>query len=138
MRVSLMTIPMILAIVALLYVVFRSLLRTWIEHRVRMTILERAEQNPEMLKLVEESQSSRNIPTHGQHRPGADPAITGLILGLMGFVFVLINGLLGRTQWAVGAYFGGVACVVVGFVLAAVGLLARVLDSTSSGARKKE
>jgi len=28
--------------------------------------------------------------------------------------------------------------VVVGFVLAAVGLLARFLDSTSSGARRKE
>lgn len=138
MRVSLMTIPMILAIVALLYVVFRSLLRTWIEHRVRMTILERAEQNPEMLKLVEESQSSRNIPAHGHRGQGADPAITGLILGLMGFFFVLINGLLGRTQWAVGAYFGGVACVVVGFILAAVGLLARFLDGNPLGTRKKE
>ena len=138
MRVSLMTIPMILASVALFYVVFRSLLRTWIEHRVRMTILERAEQNPEMLKLVEESTSSRNIPSLGHRSRNADLAITGLILGLMGFFFVLINGLLGRTHWAVGAYFGGVACVVVGFVLAAVGLLARFLDSTSSGARRKE
>ena len=138
MGVSLMTIPLILAIMALLYVVIRSLLRTWVEHRVRMTILERVESNPEMLKLAEDAFLSSNTPARGHRSAGADPTITGLLLGLMGFFFVLINGLLGRTQWAVGAYFGGVACVVVGFILAAVGLLARFLDGTPLGTKRKE
>ncbi len=138
MQLSLFTIPLVLALAGLLYLVFRSLARAWLDHRIRMAILERAEHKPEFLELLDDpaGPSPETEASQGAH-PKADLTMTGIILGLIGLIFVLINGVVGRSQWSVGAYFGGVACVVIGFILASVGLLTRYLEGAPLGSRKR-
>lgn len=138
MQLSLLTIPLILALAGLLYLVFRSLARAWLDHRIRMAILERAEHRPEILELLDDPAApspEKEVSSDSPYK--ADLVLTGIILGLIGLFFVLVNGVVGRSQWSVGAYFGGVACVVIGFILASVGLLARYLEGAPLGARKR-
>lgn len=137
MQLSLLTIPLVLALAGLLYLVFRSLARAWLDHRIRMAILEKAERKPEFLELLDDT-AAPTQETEASHdaQPKADLTLTGVILGLIGLIFVLVNGVVGKSQWSVGAYFGGVACVVIGFILASVGLLTRYLEGAPLGSKK--
>ena len=67
-----------------------------------------------------------------------DLTLTGVSLTVIGVIFVLVNGVLGKSEWAVGAYFGGVACIVLGFVLCSVGLLVRFLETSPIRERKRK
>ena len=137
MRVSVLILPFLLALAAFLYVVFRSLVRAWIDHRVRMAILEKVEHKPELLRAFEElEESSPPEPADQPEPPKSDLTLTGVSLTVIGVIFVLVNGVLGKSQWAVGAYFGGVACIVLGFVLCSVGLLVRFLEHSPVRSRK--
>ena len=139
MRVSVLILPFIFALAAFLYVVFRSLLRAWIDHRVRMALLEKVEHKPELLRAFEELEEPAEAePTDGATSPKTDLTLTGVSLTVIGVIFVLVNGVLGKSQWAVGAYFGGVACIVLGFVLCSVGLLVRFLEHSPVRKPKKK
>jgi hypothetical protein len=139
MRISVLILPFLLALAAFLYVVFRSLIRAWIDHRVRMAILEKVEHKPELLRAFEDLEEPMEAaPTDGPESPKTDLTLTGVALTVIGVIFVLINGVLGQSQWAVGAYFGGVACIVLGFVLCSVGLLVRFLEQSPVRGRKRK
>jgi len=129
MRVSVLMLPFLLALAAFLYVVFRSLIRAWIDHRVRMALLEKVEHKPELLRAFEDlERTAEPIEDDGDKPAKTDLTLTGVSLTVIGVIFVLVNGVLGKSEWAVGAYFGGVACIVLGFVLCSVGLLVRFLE----------
>ncbi len=135
---SVLILPFLLALAVFLYVVFRSLIRAWIDHRVRMAILEKVEHKPELLRAFEElEQAAEPEPADPEETQKADMTLTGVSLTVIGVIFVLVNGVLGKSQWAVGAYFGGVACIVLGFVLCSVGLLVRFLQNSPARDRKR-
>ena len=129
MRASAFIIPVLVALVIVASIFLRSIFRAWLDHRVRMAILEKAEEKPELLRvfenLVREESPDKG---HTKNTPRADLTLTGVSLTVIGLIFVFVNGLLGKSQWAVGAYFGGVACVVIGFVLASLGMRVRFLS----------
>jgi hypothetical protein len=130
--------PFLLALAAFLYVVFRSLIRAWIDHRVRMALLEKVEHKPELLRAFEELEAAAEPVEDDRERPAkTDLTLTGVSLTVIGVIFVLVNGVLGKSEWAVGAYFGGVACIVLGFVLCSVGLLVRFLENSPVKKHKK-
>lgn len=114
--------------VTLVYIILREMTRVWLEHRVKMMLLERLEKRPDLLysfKDLQELLDGRPSDNHNQSK--TDLAITGIALTLIGLFFVIVNALIGSSQWGVGAYFGGVACVVIGFLLTTIGLVVRLL-----------
>jgi hypothetical protein len=128
MRNYILVIPLVAAAITLAYIVLREMTRVWLDHRVKMALLERLEHKPELLysfKELQELLDDTPAPITRKHK--TDPALTGVFLVLIGLVSVIVYSLIGRSQWAVGAYFGGVACVVIGFLLTTIGLIARIL-----------
>jgi hypothetical protein len=128
MRISLLAIPLIAAVGTLVYLTLREMARAWLQHRLRMLLLEWVERKPELSISNEELRELlEEIPGPSIESPKTDLVITGLYLALIGLIFVIVYALIGKSQWAVGAYFGGVACVVLGFLLTTVGFILRFL-----------
>lgn len=128
MRTYLYVIPVVAAAISLVYIIGREMMRVWINHRVKVALLERLEDRPELLYSFEELQELLDDrPAKAPRQVKADLTLTGVFLALIGLLFVLIYAAVGRSQWAVGAYFGGVGCVVIGFLLTTVGLVVRLL-----------
>lgn len=128
MRVYILAIPLIVAVVTLVYIILREMTRVWLEHRVKMLLLERLEDKPELLFSFQDLQELLDgRPARVETGGKSDLTVTGLFLALIGILFVIVNALVGSSQWGVGAYFGGVACVVLGFLLATIGLVVRLL-----------
>ncbi|MCC6143424.1 MAG: hypothetical protein IT368_06430 [Candidatus Hydrogenedentes bacterium] len=121
--------PFIIVVVALSVTVIRKITAVWIEHRVKMALLEKVEHNPELIQSFNELQELLTTPAEPEETANRqDLALTGVLLSLIGGVTVVIALLAGSGRYAVGAYFGGVACVVLGFVLCLTGLLLRYLS----------
>ncbi len=128
MRTYLYAIPIVVAAITLIYIIGREMMRVWINHRVKVALLERLENKPELLYSFDELQELLDDrPPPVARKSKTDLTLTGVFLALIGLVFVLIYASIGRSQWAVGAYFGGVGCVVIGFLLTTIGLVARLL-----------
>ncbi len=128
MRNYILVIPLVAASITLAYIILREMMRVWLDHRVKMALLERLEHKPELLysfKELQELLDDTPVPVTRKHK--TDPTLTGVFLALIGLISVIVYSLIGRSQWAVGAYFGGVACVVIGFLLTTIGLVARIL-----------
>lgn len=128
MRIYLLAIPLIAAVGTLVYLTLREMARAWLHHRLRMLLLEWAEKKPgfsissdELRELLEE------MPAPSIQPPKTDLAMTGLYLAMIGLFFVIVYAFIGKSQWAVGAYFGGVACVVLGFIMTTIGFILRFL-----------
>ncbi|OQB40419.1 MAG: hypothetical protein BWY09_00791 [Candidatus Hydrogenedentes bacterium ADurb.Bin179] len=128
MRIYLLAIPLVITVVTLVYIILREMTRVWLEHRVKMLLLERLERRPDLLYSIGEMQELLDGRSANEEENNkTNLAVTGLFLTLIGLLFVILNALIGSTQWGVGAYFGGVACVVVGFLLTTIGLVVRLL-----------
>ena len=84
-------------------------------------------QEPSKIMIKEDQQKGYTPDVVSETKNKTDLTMTGVFLALIGLVSVILYGLVGRSQWAVGAYFGGVACVVIGFILTTIGLVARIL-----------
>lgn len=128
MRFYILSIPLLVAVVTLVYIVLREMTRVWLEHRVKMLLLERLEDRPDLLYSFQDLQQLLDgRPADKESAGKSDLSLTGLFLGLIGLIFVIVNAVIGSSQWGVGAYFGGVACVAIGFLLTTIGLVARLL-----------
>lgn len=128
MRIYLLAIPLVAAVITLVYIILREMTRVWLEHRVKMMLLKRLEKKPDLLYSSEELQDLLDdTPTPVMKLHKADLATTGLFLACIGLFFVIVYAVIGRSQWAVGAYFGGVASVVIGFILTTIGFVIRFL-----------
>ena len=128
MRTYILIIPLVAAAITLTYIILREMARVWLDHRVKMALLERLEHKPELLYSFQELQELLDdSPLPVEQKNKTDLTMTGVFLALIGLISVILYGLIGRSQWAVGAYFGGVACVVIGFLLTTIGLVARIL-----------
>jgi len=127
-RFYILSIPLLVAVVTLVYIILREMTRVWLEHRVKMLLLERLEDRPDLLYSFQDLQQLLDgRPADKENAGKSDLSVTGLFLALIGLIFVIVNAVIGSSQWGVGAYFGGVACVAIGFILTTIGLVARLL-----------
>ena len=138
MNTLLVLLPLIIVLMLLAYTVIRNIARLWLDHRVKVALLERFEQRPDLVHSVEELHDLLEGHSSTPEEPKIDYLITGVVLAVLGIGFVVFNGLLGRTYWAAGAYFGGVVCVALGFLLAMTGLILRFMQQVPTSAETRK
>ncbi|HOK10575.1 MAG TPA: hypothetical protein PLT82_11165 [Candidatus Hydrogenedens sp.] len=129
MREVLMSLPLLFVVVTTFYFAFRAIMRVWIQYRVRLALLERLEETPELLDEIPQIRELFEIEQDELHESyPIDFVFTGAFLVLFGLIFVIFDFLLGTGQVAVGAYWGGVICSGLGFIIALLGLFLRFLS----------
>ena len=120
---------LIAGIIALAYTVVANLLRVWLNHRVRLALLEGAEPGPKHAgEAAEVDLLVRGAAPVAGRPPLVDHVTLGVTLAVIGSASALLAWCLGGQPWTAGAFLGGVACVAVGFLLTLLGLLMRYLS----------
>jgi len=121
--------PLLMGIILLLYTIFANLLRVWLDHRVKLALLEKLQKDPGAPASLEELAAlldDRSEESAG--RDQVDYAVVGFVLAGIGVASALAGYLWGHGPASAGIYFGGVACVAVGAILILLGLLLRYLE----------
>lgn len=122
--------PLVMVIVTMAATIVRNIARAWLDHHVKLALLDQLERKPELLKSVEELEELLDTtPREEEGALKADFLMTGAVLAGIGLVCAVLGGALSGRQ-AVGVYIGGVICTVLGFVLGVVGLAIRFLSRT--------
>ncbi|MDQ1258106.1 MAG: hypothetical protein QG656_2715 [Candidatus Hydrogenedentes bacterium] len=131
--------PALLVAAAVVYGVFRAIGRVWLDHKAKLTLLEKLEKHPELipsfreLQNLVESASVRDAKAQRQ-----DYVLTGILLGAIGIGCVVSGRVLSMGRIAVGMYFGGLVCICLGFILALAGLLIRNMSRPPAPVSKDE
>jgi len=129
--------PLLIIILALavlavfLFILLRNVGRVWLDHAIRLSLLERIEEHPELLDQVHGVLALLNEP-HKKRLPQQDYRVTGILLALIGIgcCFIGVSVRAGRTASAV--YVGGYLCIGIAILLFLVGLLIRRLSRARS------
>ncbi len=123
-----LTLVAFLAVLAVLfYGVARILGRIWLEHRVRLALLERIERRPELAESVQGLMDLMGGSEPVSLKTRQDFAVTGALLALIGGGCCVAGWMLHSGKLAVGIYVGGWVCVASGFSLFLFGLFIRKL-----------
>ncbi len=131
--------PALLVFLVVGYLILRALVRAFLEYRVKISLLRRLERKPELLGSLEDLNAlvEADVEMHPR-RSHLDWSVTGAALAVMGLACAFAAQRYGAGQWAVGAYLGGVASVVLGALLALAGLVVRLLGRSARGLRGGE
>ena len=106
--------------------VARGLFRAWFDHAFRMALLERLEHRPALAESFPELEELLRDGSGGERGGGVSFAVMGLTVSAVGVVALLAGRALAVGRLASGLYFGGVACVPVGFALVLAGVFFRL------------
>jgi hypothetical protein len=129
----LIVVPLMAGIVALGYTIAANLLRVWLKHRVKLALLEKLQHDPAHTESLEELQALLNEDSGGgEGAARVDYRVLGLTLAALGMPALLAAWFFGEPEWMTGAYFGGVICVAVGFILALLGAVLRHVERIPS------
>ncbi len=130
MRDVLMSLPLLFVIVTMFYLALRAIGRVWINYRVRLELLERLEDSPDLMDEIPQIRELlENEDYEVTERYPIDFVYTGVFLVILGLICVVFDFLLGTGQIAVGAYWGGVICSGLGFIITLLGLFLRFLSN---------
>lgn len=129
-----LSIPLLLALVAVILAVTRSMVAAWFNYRVKLELLRRLEQDPELVSSPEEMRELLRTALPASPSDTTDYALTGTALGLIGIGCVLIGRMLRVGQFAAGMFWGGMACIAIGLLLVLIGVVLRFVTG-SVGAR---
>jgi hypothetical protein len=119
---------LVLVLATVLTGVLRSVIRTWLDYRLRLALLNKLEhtsltgRSPEEVERVLQTAIPGIDPT-----PKQDYAITGTILAFIGLGLFLTGNALRVGSLAMGTYYGGAACILLGGLLLSAGLVVRFL-----------
>jgi uncharacterized protein (TIGR04206 family) len=107
-----------------IYGVFRAFGRIWLEHSIRLALLEKIEAKPqlldsfhELLELMTGTSAQPRVTTRQDYR------VTGAALGVIGAVSCVLGRTVSTGQIAVGIYVGGFICLGLAVLLLLVGFL---------------
>lgn len=110
----------------------RALVQTWVDHRVRLVLLESLERQPDAdIGAVQMLENLERVSRSRRH----DYVLTGVMLAVLGLASTSYGRFVGIGRLAVGMYIGGMICVGLGFALALVGILIQYLASSSTERR---
>lgn len=123
---SVLTILIPLGVVfVLLVLVVRYLLRSWLDYRVRIAVIETMDRPGDLVSESENTGSAASLNEASASIGRVDYMISGIALAVIGVACVLIGWNMRVGQLAVGVYLGGIFSVCLGFLLALAGFLGR-------------
>lgn len=130
MREVLLSLPLLFVLITMIYLALRALTQAWINYRVRLAMLEKIENSPEILEEVPQIQElfERDAKLFNETYP-VDFILTGTILVFLGLICVVFDFSFGAGQVAAGVYWGGVICTGIGFIFAILGIFLRFLST---------
>lgn len=121
-------IPLVVVLATVTYGIVRALGRIWLDHRIRLALLDKLQEKPELLESYTELQHIMANGAEGRSgRPHQDYALTGIVLAAIGIVCALAGQGNGAGRLAVGLYAGGWICIALGLILTLVGIFIRRL-----------
>ena len=127
MNPILVILPFALVLAVLLYGILRVFGRIWLEHRVRLALLERIDKKPELIESVQGLMNLMGAAEPFSRGTRQDYAVTGILLSIIGGGCCGVGWMLHSGKLAVGIYAGGWMCVFLGLVLFMIGLFVRKL-----------
>lgn len=128
MNTILIVAPLLAGIIMLLYTILANLARVWMDHRIKLALLDRMQQKtggPDSLEELKALLDGEPELAHGKTQ--VNYVVTGALLAAIGLCTAFGGYVWGHGQSSAGVYFGGVACVSVGAILVLLGLLLRYL-----------
>lgn len=120
--------PLIIVLTVLIYGIFRAFGSIWLEHRIRMVLLQRLQKKPELLDSMHELFDVIGAAEPLPPRNRQDFAVTGVILAVFGGALCTAGRIIHTGKLAVAIYGGGWACIILGFLLFVIGLIIRKLS----------
>ena len=121
-------IPLVVVLATVTYGIVRALGHIWLDHRIRLALLDKLQEKPELLESYTELQRVlANAPEGRAGRTHQDYALTGALLAAIGVGCALAGESNGAGRLAVGLYAGGWICIVLGVILALIGFFIRRL-----------
>src|SRR5690606_33555477 len=93
----LVALPLLIVLVLLVNTITRSIGRLWLDHRVKLALLEKLEKNPGLINSFDELQLLLDsTDTTEQRNNGQDILVTGVVLAVCGAACAIYFGNLGR------------------------------------------
>lgn len=120
---------LVVVVGAFCYGVLRALIHAWLAHRVKLALLEKYEQHPELFNSSDEVMALL-AKQQRMMQPAArqDYRLTGIALGLIGLACIVTGRIVGVGVTAVGVYLGGFVCLALAVLITLLGFLLRALD----------
>ncbi|MBN2311880.1 MAG: hypothetical protein JXR94_23070 [Candidatus Hydrogenedentes bacterium] len=128
MNSLLILIPLAIVVVTVVWGVIHSLTQAWLDYRLKMALLDKLEKHPDMIDSAGRFETALAESGRAPSSPKQNYALTGAILTGIGVVCVVLGRTVRVGQIAVGAYLGGVVCVVLGILLTVLGFVIRALS----------
>ncbi|MCX5770876.1 MAG: hypothetical protein NTZ09_11475 [Candidatus Hydrogenedentes bacterium] len=113
MNPILVILPFALVVAVLLYGVLRIFGWIWLEHRVRLALLERIDKKPELVESVQSLMDLMGTAEPLSSGTRQDFSVTGILLALIGAGCCVSGWMLHSGKLAVGIYVGGWLCVLL-------------------------
>jgi len=128
MHPILVILPLVIVLAVLIYGIFRAFGSIWLEHRIRMALLQRLQEKPELVDSASALFDAIGAAEYRPERNRQDYAVTGVILAVLGAGFCTAGYIIRTGKLAVGIYGGGWACIILGLLLFIVGVAIRRLS----------
>ena len=138
MNPNYIVLPALVFLLALFYLLLRHLGRMWLQHGIRLALLEKIEKRPDLLDPMHELLEILTGDPAKSYRATQDFRITGLFLALIGVGCMMAGRFLRIGQIPKGIFIGGFLCVCLGILLFFVGLLVRWLAREPKIKHKKQ
>lgn len=135
MNPLLAALPIFAVAFAIVYGISHALGRLWVEHKMRLALLEKLQDRPDLIESFQElrtlilSENTKNGGTEllalaGKSGPASQSyPLTGIFLALIGGGCLFTGRAIRMGQFAAGIYTGGIICVAIGILLTVAGLL---------------
>jgi hypothetical protein len=130
--------PILLFVAVLLFFVLRGFGRFWLDHSIRLALLEKIEKKPELLEQVRELMDMFSaVPTRRRNRR-QDYRVTGIVLAIFGVASCAAGIYMRSGRAAVGIYIGGYICIAIAAILFLLGLAIQWLNRNPVIVLRKE
>lgn len=118
----------ILIVITVLVGVVRSIVRLWLDYRVRMAVITRIDGPAQPLQHPDDVQNVIDIITGQAQRARANHLLTGVFLAAIGLATMGAGRALRIGPVAVGLDLGGLTCIGLGLAFAFIGAVFHFLE----------
>ena len=131
-------VPLLLVVGIFTAGVARSIVRAWLEHRVKLVLLQKYADRPDLFESPDDLRELIERESAGAAtQPFQDYRLTGAFLAAIGVGCVVAGRVLAVGDLAVGLYIGGFVCVALGILVSFLGVVLHALSTESAGVPRR-